>query len=33
MHPVTAATIEALACFCFSGLWPQIQTTRFAGGR
>jgi hypothetical protein len=23
----------ALTCFCLSGLWPQIQTTRFAGGR
>ena len=33
MPPVTTATIEALSCFGFSGLWPEIQATRFAGVR
>ena len=33
VHPVTTAAIEALRAFCFSGLWPEIQATRLAGGR
>jgi hypothetical protein len=33
MHPVTTATIKALRAFGLSGRWPQIQATRFAGGR
>jgi hypothetical protein len=33
LHPVTTATIIALTCICFSGLRPEIQATRYAGGR
>jgi len=33
MHPVTTATIKALAYFWISGLYPEIQATRFAIGR
>jgi hypothetical protein len=33
MHPVTTATIKALRVFWISGLWPEFQATRFAGGR
>jgi hypothetical protein len=33
LHPVTTATINALTCICFSGLRPEIQATRYAGGR
>jgi hypothetical protein len=32
MHPVATAMIEALPRFSFSGLWPEIQATRYAGG-
>ena len=33
LHPVPTATIKALTRFCLSGLWPEIQATRYAGGR
>jgi hypothetical protein len=33
VHPVTTATMNALTCICFSGLRPEIQATRYAGGR
>jgi hypothetical protein len=33
LRRITTATIKALMCFCLSGLWPEIQATRFAGGR
>jgi len=32
-HPVPPSTIEALKRFCFSGQWPKIQATCYAGGR
>ncbi len=33
LRPVTTATNKARPCFWFPGLWPEIQATRFAGGR
>jgi hypothetical protein len=30
---IITATIKARMCFCLSGRWPEIQATRFAGGR
>jgi hypothetical protein len=31
MRSVSTATIKAQTCFYFSGLWPEIQATRFLG--
>jgi hypothetical protein len=28
-----SVTIKTLTCFRFSDLWPEIQATRYAGGR
>jgi hypothetical protein len=33
IHPVATATTEALPRFCISGLWPETQAARYAGGR
>jgi hypothetical protein len=33
LRRITTATIKALTCFWISDLWPEIQATRFAGGR
>jgi hypothetical protein len=33
LRQIITATLKALKRFCLAGPWPEIQATRFAGGR